>query len=400
LREEIQRISKLVAEGKLSPEDAADLIDAFYAADRAEEESEAGPTPPPPPSGAPNRDPFKAIIDQIEKLTKEGAEAVDWKEVSNHARESAKKGFEFLKTGLEDISKGKVNIGFFGTTESKSVDLPISVPEGKVLKIENACGDVRITSGASGGSVHADARFKGSSIDDAKAKAQAYTLIIEESEHQVIIRQPDVVGLSVDLHVQISGKAAVEIKSESGDIEVKDTGLGARIHGRSGDIELRGLSGSVEVNSESGNIRLENAEVTNLAIENKSGDIELKNVRGNMNVRTGSGSVSARASTGKTLAFESISGDVTIDLVEAVSGSVNLRTVNGDASIAIPDGSDSRVSLSTLRGDVTCTLPLEDEAKTNQRITGRLGAGTGTIDVSAVTGDVRLEMRAHETANV
>ena len=31
MKEEIKRINKLVAEGKLSPEDAADLIDAFYA---------------------------------------------------------------------------------------------------------------------------------------------------------------------------------------------------------------------------------------------------------------------------------------------------------------------------------------------------------------------------------
>ena len=35
MKDEVQRISRLVAEGKLSPEDAADLIDAFYASDQA-----------------------------------------------------------------------------------------------------------------------------------------------------------------------------------------------------------------------------------------------------------------------------------------------------------------------------------------------------------------------------
>ena len=64
--------------------------------------------------------------------------------------------------------------------------------------------------------------------------------------------------------------------------------------------------------------------------------------------------------------------------------------MNSSASIA--DGSDCRVSLSTLRGDVTTALKLEDEAKSDQRITGRLGSGKGSLDVSAVTGNVTLEM--------
>jgi DUF4097 and DUF4098 domain-containing protein YvlB len=400
LREEIQRISKLVAEGKLSPEQAADLIDAFYAADRMEEEG--APTPPPPPPGTPgsSRDPFKAIVDQIERLTKEGAQAVDWKEVSNQARESAKKGFEFLKTGIDDISKGKVNINFFGTTESKHVDLPLSITEGKTLKIENACGDVRVTAGADSGQVSAEAKFKGSSIDDVRAKAQAYTLIIEESEHQVLIRQPDVVGLSVDLDIKVTAPVQVEVKCESGDIHVHDTGLSARVFGRSGDIHLRGLSGQVEINSSSGDMLVEHSDLASLAVENKSGDIDVKSVRGNMNIRTASGDVKATACAGKTLAFESISGDVIVELLEPIVGNVNIRTVNGDASIAVPDGNDCRVALSTLRGDVSCTLPLEDEAKAQQRITGKLGAGAGTLDVSAVTGDVRLEMRNTEAASV
>ncbi len=393
MREEIQRISKLVAEGKLSPEDAADLIDAFYASDRMEEDS--GPTPPPPPREA-SRDPFRGIIDQIEKLTKEGAEAVDWKEVSKQARESAKKGFDFLKTGLDDLNKGRVN--FFGNSESKQISLPLSVAEGKTLRIENACGNVTVSAGATAGSVNADARFKGSSIDDAKAKAQAYTLIIEESETQVIIRQPDVSGLSVDLDVKVSGKAQVEIKTENGDISLIDTGLGARITGRSGDINARGLNGQVEIHSESGDMTIERSEVTSLTVENKSGDISVKHVRGNMNIRTASGEVRAENCSGKSVALESISGDVVVDLVEPVTGNVNVRTVNGDATIGVADGCDCRVSLSTLRGSVTCDLELLEEAKAQQRITGKLGSGSGTLDVSAVTGDVRLEMRSHETA--
>jgi DUF4097 and DUF4098 domain-containing protein YvlB len=112
-----------------------------------------------------------------------------------------------------------------------------------------------------------------------------------------------------------------------------------------------------------------------------------------MNVRTASGDVTVKASSGKSLSLESVSGDVWIDLEEPVAGLMNVRTVNGDAFVSIPDGNDARVSLSTLRGRVKCAIDLADTAKSDQRITGRLGDGTGTIDVSAVTGNVTLEMR-------
>jgi hypothetical protein len=43
---------------------------------------------------------------------------------------------------------------------------------------------------------------------------------------------------------------------------------------------------------------------------------------------------------------------------------------------------------------VNCRIPLHDEAKADGHVTGMLGEGKGTLDVSAVTGDVTLEMHA------
>ena len=141
MTDEVKRISKLVAEGKLSPEDAAELIDAFYASERADNEEEATATTPPKeePNGnhkatGTNRDPLRGILDSIEKLTKEGAEAVNWQEVSKQARTSAKKGLDVLRSGIEDLSKGKVNIGWLTQSESREVSLPLTVPEGKTLR--------------------------------------------------------------------------------------------------------------------------------------------------------------------------------------------------------------------------------------------------------------------------
>jgi len=402
MREEVQRISRLVAEGKLSPEDAADLIDAFYATEQSSErQSEYRASPPPPPTGAPgpepkaeagSKDPLQHFLDNFERMTKEAIETVNLQEVSNLVRTSAKKGLEGLKIGLDDLSKGKVNLGWLTATETRYVEMPLAIGPNQTLRIENPIGDVKVVGGFDQGSIKARADFRGSTLDESKAKAAEYVLILEESDHAVTIRQPDVTGLSVDLEIQVPGSASIDIRVSSGDIEVVNTGLGCRANSRSGDLLMRGLNGLIEIGSESGDITIENCSSPQVTIENKSGDLTLTEVKGNINARTASGDVSVRGGSGKVIAIESVSGSTHFDTSDPIVGTLNVRTVSGDVSILIPDGSDCRVNLSTMRGSVSSGLGLVDEMQTDQRITGRLGNGMGTIDVSAITGDVALSM--------
>jgi len=400
VREEVQRISKLVADGKLTPEDAAALIDAFYESDRREEQEEAaGSTPPPPPPPTEEakktaiKDPFRSLIESIEKMTKEGIDTVDWGEVSKVAKQSAKKGLDQLKSGLEDISKGKVHLGWLLTSEERVVTLPLSLPSGKTLKVDNAAGEVKVVGGFDVGSVTAQARFRGATLEEAKAKAAAYTLIIEENDHYVEIRQPDVHGLTVDIEVQMPGHGNVNIHSEAGNVQIVDTKGGCRVDGKSGNVQLRGLNGVVEVSTSSGNISLEDTDGASLTLENRSGNIRSTRTKGNMKARTASGDITVTMSSGKVLSFETVTGNVTVDLDDSISGTLNIRTVDGNAMASIPDGSDCRVSLSTLRGSVHTSFALQDEARADSRVTGRLGAGSGTLDISAVTGNITLELR-------
>ncbi len=405
MKEEVQRISRLVAEGKLSPEDAADLIDAFYASDRATENraeepprEEARQTPPPPPPGAggpgpgyePPKDPFKGLIDSIEKLTKEGLESINWQEVSKQAKHSAKKGIETLKSGIDDISKGKVNLGWLTATQTREIELPLAIPAGKTLRIENPCGDVKVVGGFDVGSVRAEAKFRASTLEESKLRADEFMLIIEEADHAVLIRQPDVTGLSIDFEIQVPGTVPIELRLSSGDVKVIDTGASCRIHSKSGDVELRGLNGLIEVHSDSGDVKLEDSESPQVTIDNKSGDLEIKKVHGNLNARTASGNISVEGGSGKVVAIESVSGDSKFDSMEPITGTVSVRTVSGNIDIKIVDGSDCRVSLSTMRGDLRSEVTLQDEARAEQRVTGRLGAGTGSLELSAITGDVSL----------
>lgn len=387
MKEEILRINRLVAEGKLSPEDGAELIEAFVAAEKAES------APPPPPPSSP-KDPFKSMFENLERTVK----GVDWKEIGGQVEQGAKRGFEAVKGSFEDLTKGKVNFGLFGNEEKREVRMPISVPAHKRLRIENPCGDVRIIGRAESGTILADAKVRGGTPDEARARAQEYTVIVEESDSLVTIRQPDVSGLAVDLTIRLPEAAAVEVRTEMGDVSVTEHPAAVRVNTRAGSVRVRGATGVVEVSADSGDVEVADVESPSVALDTKSGNLDLTRIRGNLNARTAAGDVTLKESSGKVVALESVSGDVNVDLTEPVVGSLNVRTVSGDVSIDIPDGGDCRVSLSSLRGAVESSLSLEDEAKTEGRTTGRLGAGSGTLDVSAVTGDVKLRMRSTATA--
>jgi DUF4097 and DUF4098 domain-containing protein YvlB len=399
-REEVKRILQMVKDGKITPEDAAELIEAFEAGEAADATSTSSPKEEKsePQSSSTDdgfKDPFKSFVETLERISKEATGSVNWQEVGKHVQDSARKGVEALKTGLDQVSKGKVAFPWGGIQETKEITLPLTIPAGKTLKVDNACGDVKIVGGFEKGSATAHARFRSSSTEDAKAKAEAYTLIIEESDHMILIRQPDVIGLSVDVEIQMPGKAPVEIRSSSGDISVMDTGGSLRIDGASGDIRAKGLNGPVEISSASGNVVVEDVWTPSMTIENKAGDVLLKSIKGNINARTSAGDVALNDFSGKTVSIESVSGDVKVDLAEPVTGTVNLRTVSGNARVTM-DGGDCRVSLSTLRGAVACDVPLTEENRTAQRVTGKVGDGSGTLDVSAVTGNVSVSLRDHK----
>lgn len=399
MKEEVRRIMNLVKDGKLSPEDAAELIDAFVTTEGSSE----GDVPPPiPPEADPSnrtdpKDPFRSFVDFVEGIGKEVSDGVNWKDVAQHVRKAADRGVEGIKSGVEQIKQGKVNFSWFSAQETRDIAMDIRVPVGKTLKVENTCGNIKVTGGNDSSKVTARAFFRGATQEDAKSKADAYTIIVEESEHQVLIRQPDVSGLAVDLVIQLAEKVNVEARTQAGEIRLLDTAMGCRANSQAGDIHLRGLKGPIEVSTQSGDIFLEDCDSPSTALEAKHGDISLVKVKGNVNARTAGGDIRGRNCEGSTYSIESVSGDVSLDFSAPLSGMVNIRTVNGNSEAFIVDGCDCRVSLSTLKGSVACEVTLGEEAKSEQRVTGRLGSGSGVLDLSGVNGNVGLKLRDSTT---
>jgi DUF4097 and DUF4098 domain-containing protein YvlB len=394
-KDEVKRIMKLVQEGKLSPEDAAELIEAFEE-DRASATDASGATPPPPPPQAGGAsDPFQSIAETIERIGRDVAKGVNWQDISSQIRVGAQKGAEALKTAVEEAKLGKFSFSIFGAQETKTVNLPIHVPEGKTLRIENLAGDVKVIGGAAGGELIAEAHVRGHDAEDARAKAEAYTPIIEEGEGFISIRQAEMSGLSVDIEVRVMNSVNVEVKSRAGDVEIRSTAGACRVNGSSGDIRVSGVSGPVDIHTASGDVDLHDSESPNVIIENTSGSMRLLNVRGPINLRTASGDVTLESCAGRTISVEAVSGDASVDISEPINGTVNVRTVSGDVLLTVPDGNDCRVQLASMTGHVDCLLNLSDLSRADRRVTGQLGHGAGTVDVSAISGGIRVRQRVH-----
>ncbi|MBS1709583.1 MAG: DUF4097 family beta strand repeat protein [Armatimonadetes bacterium] len=400
MKEETVRIMKMVQEGKISPEDAAELLDAFGEAPEAEHQ---GSEPPKEEAKQEEKeeekkesnDVFGSFFGAIDHLTKDVAKNVNWQEIANTVRKGVDKGVEAVKQVADDATKGRGGwANVFGQQADRVVELPLSVPSGKVLKIEGAHGDIKVEADGAVGSVKVAARFKGYTEAEAKELADKYMPVLEEGQDFVVLRHNVTDRLSADVHAKVPEGTVVEIRSSSGDVEVIGTKAGVRVTASSGDVKLYGVAGSVEVNSQSGDVEFESSSCNMVTVESKSGDVRLSEVTGLLNVRSASGEVELSRCSGRTVSVEASTGDISVDLVAPVEGAVNLRSVRGDVTLEISDGSDCRVHISTLKGEVAVKgLELQDENRDKLVVTGRLGNGSGTIDMSAVTGDVTLALR-------
>ncbi|RFU84829.1 hypothetical protein DY218_20790 [Streptomyces triticagri] len=142
-----------------------------------------------------------------------------------------------------------------------------------------------------------------------------------------------------------------------------------------------------------------------------SGDSTLLGIAGPVTAETVSGSVEAQAVTGK-LRFSSVSGGLTV--VEGSGPSVRADSVSGHMIVDVGPGSDpTDIQLNNVSGEIAVRLPHPADAKVEantasgtvsnsfdelrvdgnwgaKRVTGRLGAGRGTLKANTVSGAIAL----------
>lgn len=420
MKDETLRVMKLVEQGKISAEDALELLEALKSApdsaaaqEKAKAESaaasgesagtasqgertqsaESEAVQDGAQAGDKKDDPVTKFFSQIEEIGKSVASGIDWKNVTSQVNTGVNKGLEGLKKAADEARKSGAFSAIFGAEMNRDYELPLAVPSGKTLRIEGNQSNVRLISTQGVGSVTIDATFRAATTAEAEKKAELFMPMVQESDHLVLLKLPDGHDAFCEVVAHVTEGTPVEIKVTTGDLMVEGLMASIRAESTSGDVTLAMARGVVDVKVASGDVSLNDIEASLMTVETTSGEVTMTRCRGVMNVRSGSGNVTLHGCRGRTLSLETTSGDVAADLDEPVQGSLDVRTVSGDVMIEVPDGSDCRVNLKTLRGKSESKLALTDEQTGPGSISGRLGGGVGSLTATAVSGNVTLQLR-------
>ncbi|MGV9628572.1 DUF4097 family beta strand repeat-containing protein [Streptomyces sp. NPDC003487] len=169
-------------------------------------------------------------------------------------------------------------------------------------------------------------------------------------------------------------------------VEVGVVGAAAMVSGIDGRAEVKGVTGDTTLVGLGGPVR---ADTVSGSVEAQalSGELRFTSVSGDLTVVDGSGS-SVRA--------DSVSGSMIVDLDPAAHPTdVNLTSVSGEIAIRLPHPADTEVEANTASGSVSNAF--EDLRVGGQwgakRITGRLGAGSGRLKATTVSGSIALLRR-------
>ncbi|UQA93153.1 DUF4097 family beta strand repeat-containing protein [Streptomyces halobius] len=173
-------------------------------------------------------------------------------------------------------------------------------------------------------------------------------------------------------------------------VEVGVVGAAAVVSGISGRTELRGVSGDSTLVGLTGPVQADTV----------TGRVEAQAVTGDLRFHSVSGDLTVIDGAGGSVRADSVSGDMVLDLDPAAKGTdINLTTVSGEVAIRLPDpaeaGVDAKVDANTTSGTVSNAF---DELRVSgqwgaKRISGALGAGTGTLKATTVSGGLALLRR-------
>ncbi|WP_327326025.1 hypothetical protein OG735_28735 [Streptomyces sp. NBC_01210] len=181
--------------------------------------------------------------------------------------------------------------------------------------------------------------------------------------------------------------AVVSLAVPSGSaVEVGVVGAAAVVSGIQGPTAIRGVSGDTTLVGVSGAVRAESV----------SGNLEAQSVTGDLRYNSVSGDLTVIAGAGSSVRAESVSGDMVIDLDPAGKPTdIRLTTVSGEVAIRLPHPTDAQVEANTASGAVSNAF---DNLRVSgqwgaKKITGTLGAGTGTLRATTVSGSIALLRR-------
>ncbi|MEU7722737.1 DUF4097 family beta strand repeat-containing protein [Streptomyces tibetensis] len=180
--------------------------------------------------------------------------------------------------------------------------------------------------------------------------------------------------------------AVVSLAVPSGTrVEVGVVGAAAVVSGIHGPSVVKGVTGDTTLLGLSGPVRAETV----------SGSLEAQGVTGDLRFNSVSGDLTVLEGSGASVRAESVSGSMIVDLDPNGPTDVRLTSVSGEIAIRLPYPADAEVEANTASGSLSNAF---DGLRVHgqwgaHKITGRLGAGTGKLRATTVSGSIALLRR-------
>jgi hypothetical protein len=158
---------------------------------------------------------------------------------------------------------------------------------------------------------------------------------------------------------------------------------------------MSGISARASVKSVSGGITLDGV-TGDVDANTVSGAVEAQGIHGKLNFNTVSGDLTLADGWLERLDVNGVSGDVTADLDLDPLGGMQVTTVSGEVMVRLPAEADARVNLHSVSGDVRSEFAelRRSCAPASRSVSGSLGAGSGQVSVTTMSGRVMLLRRA------
>ena len=162
---------------------------------------------------------------------------------------------------------------------------------------------------------------------------------------------------------------------------------------------MSGISSRASVKSVSGGITLDGI-TGDVDANTVSGALEAQGINGRLNFRTVSGDLTLADGWLERLDASVVSGDVTADIDLDPLGGMQVTTVSGEVVLRLPAEADARVNLHSVSGDVRSEFAelRRSSAPASRSVSGNLGAGSGQVSVTTMSGRVMLLRRAGRRA--
>lgn len=159
------------------------------------------------------------------------------------------------------------------------------------------------------------------------------------------------------------------------------------------NLKLKIPQSIVEMSMEtvSGDLRMENMILAALGVTGTSGDVKITGSKINdLNISSTSGDLKMDGDV-KQLNFKVTSGDVELK-IENPSPIINYKSVSGDIEVKFKKGTDVQMNYLSVSGDYEVKANEgKDALQGSKSVSTKIGAGTGSINVSTVSGDFKIK---------